>query len=415
MRHRSSPRSVRARPRRWPLAVLAVAVAVAVWGIARSAGELDSASWARVERRDLVISIDVEGELEAASSADLGPPQAKSIWDFKISFLAPEGAEVAAGEPVVGFDTDSLQHLLRKMVAERDTAVKELEKRATDLEIDRRDQLMELAEAVAELRYAELELEVPEQVISRRELEQARIDHRLARFEVEHARAGLEYLAARGRADLARFAEKRDRAAARVAEIEEQIAAMTVEAPRAGTVIYKTDRRGEKKKVGDKVWRAGTVVRIPDLSSMLGEGEVAEVDAGLLRAGQRLALRLDAYPDRRYSATVEKIRRTVQRKSWYNPRKVVRLIVALEETDVERMRPGMRFRGEIETGRVAGTLVVPREAVVARPAGSAVVVRTLLGKREVFPTFGERNAELFEVTSGLEEGDEVMLRGGGPS
>jgi HlyD family secretion protein len=177
-------------------------------------------------------------------------------------------------------------------------------------------------------------------------------------------------------------------------------------------VIYKTDWPGNKKKVGDSCWRAETVLQIPDLTRMLGEGQVAEADAGRLAAGQRVTLRLDAYPDLQFHATVQKIHRTVQQKSPANPQKVVRLVLELDETDTERMRPGMRFRGQVEVERVAGTLVVPQEAVVAGPEGAAVVVRSLFGRHRVFPTFGERNAKLFAVTSGLEEGDRVLLRGG---
>ncbi len=389
----------------------AVALAAGVFGVARGVETIDSDSWVRVERRDLVIGVEVEGELQAVDSADLGPPALRSVWDFKISFMAPEGSEVAQGSPVLGFDTTRPQRQLQAKVALRDSAIKELEKRTTDLEIKRRDLVLELAEAEADRRRAGLKLAVPDSVVERMALEQARIDHRLAELRIEHARSGLEHLERQGKADLAALTGKRDQAANRVREIESQIRDMTVKAPRAGTIIYKS-RRGEKHKIGDSVWRGAQVIQIPDLARMLGEGMVAEADAGRVEVGQRVTLRLDAYPDRQYSATVGKIRRSVQRKSRSNPQKVVRLVVELENTDTERMRPGMRFRGEIEIERVDGTLVVPQEAVLSRPEGTAVVVRSLLGKREVYPTFGKRNADLFGVVSGLEEGDRVLLRGG---
>ena len=34
---------------------------------------------------------------------------------------------------------------------------------------------------------------------------------------------------------------------------------------------------------------------------------------------------------------------------------------------------------------------------------------------QVFPTFGDRNADYFGVESGLKEGDKVLLQGGGGS
>ncbi len=385
--------------------------ALGTWGLARAVEPTARDSWLRVERQDLVIGVELEGELQAVDSADLGPPQVDSVWDFKISFLAPESSEVAEGEPVIRFDTTQLRQQQQEKVAERDSAVKQLEKKVTDLAIERRDQDLQLAEAEADLRRADLKLAVPEQVTERRELERARIDRGLAKMRIDHVEASRRHLVAQGRADLAALEDKRDRAATRLAEIEAQLEAMTVRAPRSGTVIYKTSWRGEKKKIGDSAWRAEKVVQIPDLNRMRGEGQVAEADAGRLAVGQHVTFRLDAYPDQEYRATVLKIHRTVQKKSWRNPQKVVRLEIEPEATDAERMRPGMRFRGTVEIARLPEALVVPQEAVFQRPAGAAVYVRTWLGRREVFPRLGERNARVIGVESGLSEGDKVLRRG----
>ncbi|MEM7582307.1 MAG: HlyD family efflux transporter periplasmic adaptor subunit [Acidobacteriota bacterium] len=399
-------------PRLWRRIAFAVGtVLFLAWSVAGGiAPAASNDSWARVERRDLVIGVEIEGELVASDSADIGPPQVESVWDFKISFMAPEGSEVQAGMPVLGFDTTRLQQELQEKKAAYDSTSKLLEKRVSDFEIERRDLNLSLAEAKAGLRRAELKLAVPENLVVRRELEQARIDQQLAQLQIENSQANLEHLAARSEAEVAALVELRDRAAARVAEIEHQIEAMTVKAPRAGTVIYKS-RRGEKKKIGDSAWRDEKVLQIPDLERLLGEGTVAESDAGRLAVGQRLRLHLDAYPDHEYAAKVAKIHRTVQQKSLSNPSKVVRLGIELESTDTERMRPGMRFRGTIETRRLQGQLVVPLEAVFSQPQGAAVFVRTPLGKRLAYPTFGERSTDYFAIESGLDEGDRVLLRG----
>ena len=81
------------------------------------------------------------------------------------------------------------------------------------------------------------------------------------------------------------------------------------------------------------------------------------------------------------------------------------------ETDEERMRPGMRFRGQVIAELVPKVLAVPHEAVTLRPEGAAVTVRTLFDQRRVYPALGRRNQEYFEVLGGLDEGDRVMLRG----
>ena len=54
----------------------------------------------------------------------------------------------------------------------------------------------------------------------------------------------------------------------------------------------------------------------------------------------------------------------------------------------------MRFRGEIETARVPGLLLVPREAVFLRDAGPVVWRKTRLGWRETGVTLGRSNRTL---------------------
>jgi len=397
-------------------ALILGAVALLALGGWRLTAELrpTAGSWVRVERRDLVIGVPLEGELGAVESITIGPPQIPRLWQLKLSMLVEEGSEVTAGQPVAGFDTTQLKQRLREKMTERDAAEKELEKKTTDLEAERRQNGLTLAEAQARLRLANLKLKVPEEAVRQVEVEKARIDQELAQLEIESGERALEHLTRRSEADLAYLREKRDLAAARVEELQEQIQQMTVRAPRTGTVIHLPDWRGNKVKEGDSIWRARKILEIPDLDRMRGDGVVDEADAGRIAVGQPVILRLDAYPDRQYRGRVESIRRAVQRKSPHTSEKVVKVEIEVAETDRERMRPGMRFRGEIEVQRVVQTLLLPQEAVRLRADGPRVTVRSFWGPRQVEPTFGARNAHSFEVLSGLEEGDRVLHHGLGP-
>jgi len=188
---------------------------------------------------------------------------------------------------------------------------------------------------------------------------------------------------------------------------------MTVRAPRAGTVIYKSNWRGEKKKIGDSTWRGEKVIEIPDLRRMQAFGEINEADAGRITEGQEVTLHLEAHPALEYGAHVRRIRRSVQTTSWRDPRKVVRVEIELDGTDQERMRPGMRFRGSVEAERITDSLLIPRDAVFAGPEGATVVVRGVLGRREAHPTLGRHNEEFFAVSGGLDEGDRVLMHSPG--
>jgi HlyD family secretion protein len=384
-----------------------LAVAVALWFVAGRASASAEGDWAEVKRDDLVIGVPVSGVLSSVQAVRIGPPQIKDVWDYKIAFMAPEGMQVMPGQPVLGFDTSELERELLDKMAERDSAQKELEKRQTNLEMSLRGTELELAEAEARHRRAALKVDVPAELTAAKELAQAREDLALATRELAHLKQKVRLEKAQGATEIQALINKRDRAAGRVREMQEAIQRMTVLAPKAGTVVYVSGRGDEKKKVGDSAWRGMSVLEIPDLGHMRGQGEIDEADAGRVAVGQRVTLRLDAHQDELYTGRVRTIGGAVQTKSQFNPLKVVKLEIDLDRTDSQLMRPGMRFFGNVEIERAAKTLVIPAEAVFNRADGPVVYRRSGWGSEEVRPVLGRRNDKLVEIKSGLAPGDKV--------
>jgi multidrug efflux pump subunit AcrA (membrane-fusion protein) len=182
---------------------------------------------------------------------------------------------------------------------------------------------------------------------------------------------------------------------------------MTVKAPQDGIAIYKSNWRGEKKKVGDSTWSGEKLLELPDLSEMKARAEVDEADAGRVAVGQKVKIRLEAHPDLDFTGTVQSIGTTVSRKGWRDPNKIYKVEIALDATDSTRMRPAMRFRGEIETGRLPSLLVAPRDAVFLRPTGPVVWAKRGRRYQETPVTLGRSNKKWVEVLAGLNEGDLV--------
>ena len=399
------------RPRRRRLLALGGVVVLAAggWLLASLPGETD-VTWVEARIDDLVIGVEIEGSLQSRDSSFFGPPAVANLWDYKISFLAPEGEEVEAGTPVLGFDVSELERRLRERQTESEEAAKKIEQLTKELERQRVADELKLAEAQARARKARLKVEVPEELEKGQILDEAQLDLELAEIEITHLERRLGSTERSGQAALEVLRSKKDRADQQVREIQDSIGRMMIEAPRSGTIIYVSNWRGEKKKVGDSCWRGQQVIELPDLKAMMAKGEVDEADAGMIREGQPFRVRLDAHPDVEYTGHVASIWQTVQRKSWRNPIKVVRLDMELNETDTRRMRPGMRFRGHVEIERVEEVLVVPSHAVFLTPRGPVVYRRTLLGHEQVPVKLGRRNDEMVQVVEGLAPGDRVAER-----
>jgi multidrug efflux pump subunit AcrA (membrane-fusion protein) len=359
-----------------------------------------------VRKAALVLTAELEGELAAVRSTEIGVPPVAEV-DFKISFLAPEGSAVKKGDSILRLDTEAVERQLAEKRAELAEAEKKLEQKQIDLRMKLLEVDQQAAQARAELGRASLKADVPPEVQQRIELEKARLDKRGRERDLQNLDAEREVTRALTGAELRSLAQQRDRARGRVEALEATIERMNIRAPQDGIVVYRTNWRDEKKKVGDSVWFGEVVLSIPDLTEMKGDGFVDEADGGPVREGQPVTVRLEARSDFDLRGKVARIGRTVRQRSWRTPLKGFRVELLLEKTDPTFMRPAMHFRGEIETGRVPGVLLVPRDAVFLRDGGPVVWVRRALGWREVPVTLGRGNRTQVEVVSGLAEGDRV--------
>ena len=359
-----------------------------------------------VKHEDLVIGVEVTGELEAVDSTDVNPPGLTNVWNFKIANLAVEGAEVKLGEPVIGFDATDQIRELENMQNEADAAQKKLDKKRDDAALARRDDELKVAEAEAGLRKASLKTVSPPDLVGSLELAEVKLDEQTAQLVLEGAKNHAEQTTRSDAEEIQRLVEKATYAKHRVENLQQAVKKMQVAAVRGGTIVYPVNWQGEKHKVGDSVWRMETVLQIVGLGKMIGKGKVDEIDIARVEVGQVVTLRLDALPDVQLHGKVESIAKSIDAKSATDPSKVAKLKVTIDPTTVP-LRPGMRFRGQVETERLAGVIQVSIDAVFVTPDGPVAYRETSHGVERVRIQLGRRSATMVEVNSGLAAGDRV--------
>ncbi len=360
-----------------------------------------------VKEDDLVIGVEVTGELAAVDSTDVKPPGLPDIWDYKIAQLADEGIDVAVGAPLVTFDASKQIQDLETMTNEADAAQKKLDKKRDDAQLARRDEELKIAEAEATLRKASLKATVPPDLSASVDLEVLKLEEQSAKLALDQAKNKSEKARRADAAELASLTEHHTYAVHRVEELQRNIGRMAETATRAGTVVYPSNWKGEKKKVGDNAWRMENVLQVVALGKMIGNGQVDEVEMAKVADKQPVRLRLDALPDVQLLGTVQSIAKNVQSKSSVDPSKVVHLKVELAPTADTPLRPGMRFRGEIETQRLAKVVQVPTEAVFVTADGPVAYRQKGGDVERVALTLGKRSATMVQVVSGLLPGDRV--------
>ncbi|MBK5189590.1 MAG: efflux RND transporter periplasmic adaptor subunit, partial [Gemmatimonadaceae bacterium] len=135
---------------------------------------------------------------------------------------------------------------------------------------------------------------------------------------------------------------------------------VTIRAPMAGTVIEKDVSEGQViSSATNTVGGGTTLLTMADLGQVYDSTLVSESDIGNVKAGQAASVKVDAYPNRTFQGTVEKIapQATVQQSVTMFP-----VLIRLDNRDGALM-PGMNTDVSILVEHADNVLAVPNDAV----------------------------------------------------
>lgn len=194
-------------------------------------------------------------------------------------------------------------------------------------------------------------------------------------------------------------------------QAEDELKAAQVTSPGEGYVIYQKIWAGgwRKIQVGDALWRNYVFLTIPDLTAMVVNTRVREVDVHHISKGQKAGVKIDAFPELLIQGEVDAIATlAVTDRETPTPEKYFDLTVKLDQTD-PRLRPGMTARVEILVGEVADALIIPVYAIFIEDGKPVCFVKTddKPVRRQI--KLGRQNADLAEVVEGLREGETILL------
>lgn len=201
---------------------------------------------------------------------------------------------------------------------------------------------------------------------------------------------------------------------------QEALDSYTITSPISGTVIEKNLKAGDQLNGGD----SGAMAVIYDLSQLELQMDVSELDIGQIQPGQTVEITAEALPGQTFTGVVEKVSVNGTTTDGFTTYPVTILL-----SEYGDLNPGMNVSADIIVERAENALCVPAEAVnsdgtvlVAGEGAFAEDGVTIAdpSKIESRPvTLGRGSQDFVEITSGLEEGETVLLpiqsTGGMPS
>ena len=187
---------------------------------------------------------------------------------------------------------------------------------------------------------------------------------------------------------------------ARIAAAEATIALSRLEAPFDGTVTQ------VNIKPGDQVSPGAAAIRIDDLSNLLVDLQVSEVDINRVAVGQPVYLTFDAILGREYQGVVSAVSPVGQ-----NTQGIIEFIVTVELQDPNGdVKPGMTAGVNVVVNQLENVVLVPNRAVRVQD-GQRVVFVLRNGSLERVPvSLGASSDTMSQVLDGnLQNGDNIVL------
>ncbi|MCK8046697.1 efflux RND transporter periplasmic adaptor subunit [Shewanella sp. 1CM18E] len=353
--------------------------------------------------------IEVTGELVSANTVSLKPPALRRVWQYQVKMLAPEGVEVKKGDRVAQLDTSTLTQRLSSKSANLATTVQDIEtsklRNAKKLE----ELKLELAEAKMTQEKSQMKVDISDETVSVIDQQKYLRDAVIAKDRVKLINQKIELEIRSAEQRMKMLAGDQQKFAAEVAALQKGIKSLTLIAPRDGMVVYGNDQQGNKLAEGQNIFVGDSVLSIPDLQHMQVNMTIPEVEAGRVKVGQALKIRLDANPDKTFNGQITELGAVFRIKNQDVPLVIFDAVASIDEVDSDLMRPGMTAKISIDIANQTPELLLSLDAVHYDRGKAYVMKPGLFSDAKQYVALGAMGKEQVVISSGLNEGEEVLL------
>jgi multidrug efflux pump subunit AcrA (membrane-fusion protein) len=290
------------------------------------------------------------GELQAVNSKVVAVPRFKHEYTgngrAKLVWLEEEGRQVKAGATVALLDTSGVMRVKVQKQADLDIALADLEKLKAEQDTKAKELSADLQSAQAALKLAQIDTQRA-QYESDVAKEIKRLGLKIAQIEVDKIASKIIQTQNVHREELLIQQQKIRQTRSAIATADRTIRRFSLRAPADGMVEhYRRGRRREKVQVGGEYWQGRPIVKLPDLSQMKVLTTVNETDISKIAMGQKVLVRLDAYPKVAFEGKITTIGVTSREKEEKSKIRVFDLEVLLQKAD-PILKPGMTVSCEI--------------------------------------------------------------------
>jgi RND family efflux transporter MFP subunit len=330
--------------------------------------------------------------------------------NLRIAWIAPAGEMVKQGDPVIRLDSSSgQQDIIQKQsaVAQADAS---WEQAVAQGRITSEHDQADLQDGKYQVELAQIKT-VGNEFLPRLDAERNNIDLDTAKQKLKVTEATVQQHVVSDEAKLNSIKRQKDQAKLELDIAQDRLTRLELTAPLTGFWIVNANYQGTTSqpfKVGDAVTAGMNIAVIPDMTSLMLDVKVEEIDRGRIKTGADVRIKVDAVPELVIAGKLTQISPLAELSLEGVIARSFRAYAALPNPD-PRLRPGMNGGMDIVIERIPEAISVPSKALFTR-SGKPVVYLSEAGGtlRPVEVEVLARNPDEVAV-KGLSKGAMVAL------
>ncbi len=390
----------------WILTVVIIGSVLLVFG----GKSLISEKLHTVQSGAFELTLNIKGEVRGKNAVVISLPDELKrrdlrIWQIKIKDLVEEGAIVKKGEWIATLDAAELNQQMQSNRQDLTKYMAEL----NDAKIDSAIQLTKLREELKEfnydLAYKQLELEQAKYE-SPAYQRKKNVEYNKTIRQMEKKRRDYELNRLKLKVKTKRTEDQYNQYSLRDSLLKNALRACRVKAPKDGMVMYAKLWGGRKLRVGDQISRwMPTIATLPDMSVLVSETYVQEIDIMKIAVGDSVGIYIDALPDKMYSGIISKIANIGQELPGFDT-KVFKVLIDMNENGKE-IKPSMTTDNRIILTSLDDAIKIPRNCLFSDNGDNYVYLKSggKIWKKRVVS--GPENSEEVVIKSGLNVKDKI--------
>lgn len=362
----------------------------------------------QVSSDKVLFEIHAMGELEAVKSTPITAP-ATSRRPQTLAWILPQFTKVKTGDVVARFDGSNFQ-------IEVDETNFELQKLMYSMLAKDREIGNNQFSFGAEAQVIDYEYDLAKQfniddplLYTKIEMIEAGDNEEFLKAKADHIGKVEDNFAEKSQTEKAVLESSKQVQVAKLEMNNASLSALEMVAPHDGLFVLEPSWDGTLPEPGKSVFPGAKLASLPDLSVMQAKVFVPEVEAIGIKEGVEVEVTLHAFSDSSFSGTVSSISQTAQPKERDNPVKYFTVLVALEVSNNEKLKPGQRLDASIRVVEEDQGLVVPIQTVFREHGSTWVYVQQGNDFKQQPITTGFCSSSLCTIKTGLNDGDVIAL------